>query len=305
MMGLLRLSVARHATLETALRDDVPEVLANAAQIRQIVMNLVMNSSEAMGNGEGRIRVATTWGNRPSILARTSIETLAEGDYVQLEVADNGIGMSDETQSRMFDPFFTTKSAGHGLGLAVVQGIVRGLGGGIHVRSEVGKGTAIKVFLPCIRVTAGTVAEPLSHAASAAALKITVLVVEDELPLRQAVVKLLRKAGFQVREAADGSAALDLLRSRGAEIDVVLLDMTIPGASSREVAAEAAVAWPNMKLVLTSAYSQEMLSPLITGSQVRAFVRKPYRVAELSETLRNAVKPIVAASESCPSNSRI
>ena len=132
----------------------------------------------------------------------------------------HGSGMSLETQAKVFDPFFTTKSAGRGLGLAVVHGIVRDLRGSIHIASEPGKGTTFQVLLPCAEGTAEAASEPISSAAASArpSRACTVLVVEDEDPLRQAVAKMLRKNGFGVLEAADGSAAIDLLRANGARL---------------------------------------------------------------------------------------
>ena len=173
--------------------------------------------------------------------AGATTEDLAEGDYVELEVSDTGSGMSHEIQARIFDPFFSTKSAGRGLGLPVIHGIVRSLRGAIRVESEVGKGTTFQILLPsngnAALVTRDTVAgnEQELHRSSEA----TVLVVEDEAPLRLAVKKMLGKAGFTVLEAADGSEAVELLRSNALRIDLLLLDMTIPGCSSQEVLREA------------------------------------------------------------------
>ena len=147
MVELLKVSVSKHAVLETDLGQDLPAVRANAAQLRQIVMNLVTNASEAIGDRDGVIRVTT----RRVTLDETAPDWigLPDGDYVQLEVSDTGCGMSPETQAKVFDPFFTTKSAGRGLGLAVVHGIVRSLGGTIHLASEPDKGTTFQILLPC------------------------------------------------------------------------------------------------------------------------------------------------------------
>src|SRR5262249_10119633 len=162
-----------------------------------------------------------------------------------------GCGMSPQTQAKVFDPFFTTKSAGRGLGLAVVQGIVRSLGGAIDFASEPDKGTTFQVWL-----RAETTIGVGDHAATDDAESVvpsdhgTILVVEDEDYLRQAIVKMLRKSGFEALAAGDGSSAIDLLRANGANIDVILLDMTIPGASSSEVLAEAANVRPHIKVIL-------------------------------------------------------
>ena len=217
-------------------------------------------------------------------------KTLADGDYVQLEVSDTGRGMSAQTQAKVFDPFFTTKSAGRGLGLAVVQGIVRSLGGAIHLASDLDKGTTFQILLPCAEAAPGTSGPAISGIGELAASRHgTVLVVEDEAHLRQAVVRMLRKTGFEVFEAADGSSAIDLLRMDGGKIDVILLDMTIPGASSHEVLAEAVHAKPNIRVILTSAYSQETIAGAMSLPQIRSFIRKPFQFGDLLNTLRTSL----------------
>jgi PAS domain S-box-containing protein len=291
MMELLKVSVSKRAILEADLGQDLPAVRGNVAQFRQILMNLVMNASEAIADHDGVIRVTTSRVKAGPGAPRTIPERLAGGDYLQLEVSDTGCGMSQETQARVFDPFFTTKSAGHGLGLAVVQGIVRGLGGSIDIASDPGRGSTFQVLLPCAETTAEVTNEPMSGAGESARLSqtFTVLVVEDEDAIRQAVVKMLRRMGFDVLEVANGSAAIDLLRANGDKIDAILLDMTIPGASSHEVVAEAAHARTDITVILTSAYSQEMLTPAMGASQIRGFIRKPFQFGDLVKTLHNAL----------------
>jgi signal transduction histidine kinase/ligand-binding sensor domain-containing protein/CheY-like chemotaxis protein len=288
MLEFLRISVSKRARLVTDLSQDLPKVRASAAQLRQVVMNLLTNASEAVGDRDGMIRVATR--RVTASHAATIAKGLAAPSYLQLEVSDTGCGMSRETQARVFDPFFTTKRAGHGLGLAVVHGIVRGLGGAIQITSDLGQGTTIHILLPCAETGAETSRQPRKDSVQAArpSREFSVLVVEDEDPLRLAVVKMLRNTGFEVLEAANGSVAINLLRANQGKIDVVLLDMTIPGASSREVVAEAAQIRPDIRVVLTSAYSQEMLKPPMNTSQIHAFIRKPFQFADLVETLRNA-----------------
>jgi CheY-like chemotaxis protein len=199
--------------------------------------------------------------------------------------------MSSQTQAKVFDPFFTTKSAGRGLGLAVVQGIVRSLGGAIHLTSERDEGTTFRVLLPCAETTADASSRVMSGDGELAAppQNGTVLVVEDEADLRQPIVKMLRKTGFVVLEAADGSSAIDLLRANGGKIDVILLDMTIPGASIHEIVAEAANARPNIRVILTSAYSQGMIAGAMSPPQIRSFIRKPFQLGDLLKTLRSSL----------------
>jgi len=288
MVDLLKVSVSRHATLETDLDMDLPAVRANAAQLRQIVMNLVTNASEAIGDRDGVIRVTT--GHVVIDRVAAISKGVTEGDYVQLEVSDTGGGIPLETQASVFDPFFTTKSAGRGLGLAVVQGIVRKLGGVIHLASEPGKGTLFQILLPS-EARVGATAGPIRSAAEAArpSRKATVLFVEDEDPLRQAIAKMLRKKGFEVLEAANGGTAIDLLRANSDKIDAILLDMTIPGRSSGEVVAEASQVRPDSKVILTSAYSEEMVMATMSSPLIRGFIRKPFQLGDLLQTLRNVV----------------
>ena len=291
MMDLLKISVSKRATLDTDFGEDLPAVRTNPAQIRQIVMNLVTNASEALGERDGLIRVTTRCVKVDPGSSAAILDGLAVGDYLKLEVSDTGSGMSPETQTRVFDPFFTTKSAGRGLGLAVVDGIVRGLGGAIRVTSEISKGTAFQILLPCTETLDGVSSPTMSSTLEefpGPSGSAVILIVEDEEVLRQAVTRMLRMNGFEVLEAADGSSAINLLRAAVDRIEVILLDMTLPGASSAEVVAEAGRTRPDVRVILTSAYSQEMLTAPFSSSQVRGFIRKPFQLADLLNTLRRA-----------------
>jgi signal transduction histidine kinase/CheY-like chemotaxis protein/ligand-binding sensor domain-containing protein len=285
---LLKLSVSKRVVLATDLGSELPPVWASPAQIRQIVMNLVSNASEAITARDGVVRVTTRHITSPC--AQATARGLAEGHYLQLEVTDTGCGMSQEMQTKVFDPFFTTRGAGHGLGLAVVHGIVRSLRGAIYVASEVGHGSTFQVWLPCAEATTEATGDGASAAgeSSLGSREFIVLVVEDEDSLRQAVIGMLRRLGVSVLGAADGTTAIELLRANRGKIDVILLDMTIPGASSHEVMAEATQSRPGIRVILTSAYSQEMLKSSMSASQVHGFIRKPYRLRELVQTLREA-----------------
>ena len=289
MYGLLKSAISKRAVLVTDLSEHLPAVKARTAQLDQVLMNLVVNASDAIKGGDGVIRVTTrrvTVGPNSAGAAR---DDLAEGDYVELEVSDTGSGMPQDIQARVFDPFFSTKSAGRGLGLAVIHGIIRSLRGVIRVESGVGKGTTFRILLPsegtAARETRDTTGREELHGWSDA----TVLVVEDEAPLRVAVKKMLGKAGFTVLEAADGSEAVKLIHSTDSEIDLLFLDMTIPGCSSHEVLREAVEAWPQVKVILTSAYSEEMVKGTLSAPQVRGFVRKPFQLGTLLSMLRHAL----------------
>jgi PAS domain S-box-containing protein len=285
MLGLLKVSVSKHARIETDLAKDLPTVRANPAQISQLLMNLVTNASDAIGDRNGMIRVITRRVTAGS--GAPERRPLTERDCLQLEVLDTGCGMRPETQARVFEPFFSTKSMGRGIGLAVVDGIVRSLGGAIQLESEPEKGTAIRISLPAAetdskaidRAGSDSVEEPRQSRVT------TVLVVEDEAPLRQVVSKMLGKTGVFVIEAADGGTALDAIRTQQNRIDVVVLDITIPGASSREIFEEAMRLRPEVRVIVTSAYSEEVAAMSLRGP-VQHFLRKPYRLADLAKLIQ-------------------
>jgi PAS domain S-box-containing protein len=290
MLQLLKVSISKHAILKIELGQDLPSVQANPAQIRQVVMNLVTNASEALGERSGEIRVASgTVKIGPGSPAPGGID-LAEGDYLRLEIFDTGRGMTPEVRARIFDPFFSTKRAGRGLGLSAVQGIIRSHGGTISVESAPGQGSRFEILLPCfdqatqetkgITVTPST-KEPLAIAG-------TVLVVEDEETLRLAVSMMLRKAGFSVIEAGDGTTGVNLFRANERKIDVVLLDMTLPGMSGREVLEELQRIQPGVKVILTTAFSQARALSSIAEQHLWGYVRKPYQLSELTSLLRKA-----------------
>jgi CheY-like chemotaxis protein len=283
--------------LKTDLGTQLPAVLANPAQVRQIVMNLIVNASESLGEKEGVISVTTSVESRGEEQVRGGDVQLPSGEYVRLQVSDTGCGISDPARARMFDPFFTTKFAGRGLGLAVVQGIVRARGGAIDVASTPGQGTTFTILLPSASESSG---QPASAAIPAlggqhAPTIGTVLFVEDEESLRFAVSKMLRKTGFSVIEAADGRRAFELLES-DLKIDVLFLDMTVPGTPSSAVIDKAMRTRPEITILLTSAYHQETVMKGIQSPQIRAFLRKPFRLDELVPLLKNglASKPVDA-----------
>ncbi|HVE17268.1 MAG TPA: PAS domain-containing protein, partial [Chthoniobacterales bacterium] len=295
MLGLLKVAISRHATLATNLAEDLPAVQARSAQLSQIVMNLVVNASEALGDREGVIRV--TADHKTIGVSEAEEKGLPIGDYVRLEVSDTGCGMTPDTQAKVFDPFFTTKFSGRGLGLAVVHGIVRSLRASIQVASEPGRGATFEVLLPCAetgRNPAEAAASPIED--SVPPRRAAILFVEDEEQLRLPVAKMLRSAGLAVFEAANGSDAIDLLHARGADIDLVLLDLTIPGSSSQEVVAETSQASPYVKVILTSAYSEEVAKSMIDSPLVSGFIRKPFRLGDLVQTVRGVLNASLTRS---------
>jgi len=281
MINLLRISISKRAVITADLGKDLPPLRGNPAQLRQIVMNLVTNASEAIGDREGVISVKTGRVTVGRDSTGTESEHWATGDFLQFEVSDTGCGIPVEAQARVFDPFFTTKSTGRGLGLAVVHGIIQALGGTIRLESEVGHGTKFQILMPCTELRAEVTHYHSSPARERTSVyNQTILIVEDEDPLRRPLAKMLQNTGFTVIEAVDGYGALQKIRSTEEYIDVLLLDITLPGAPSREVFEQAKRLRPEMKVIVTSAYSQEMAAASLAGT-VEHFIRKPYGVGDL------------------------
>jgi signal transduction histidine kinase/CheY-like chemotaxis protein len=288
MAEILKLSISKRATLHTDVDQDLPLLRGSGAQIRQIVMNLVMNASEAIGDRDGVVRLTA----RRVEVGQDRLPGIpgdaAEGDFVQLEVTDTGKGMTPETRARVFDPFFTTKPLGHGLGLPVVSGIVRSLGGAIDVASEPGAGTTFRVLLRCAESTANISPDQPSPAETTVANRAgTALIVEDEDSLRCAAAKMLRNSGLTVLEAADGGKAIEAIRG-DTVIDVLLLDVTLPGAPSREVLAEAKRLRPGMRVIVASAYGEEFAAASLQAD-VERFIRKPYSLRDLLGLVRQTL----------------
>jgi two-component system cell cycle sensor histidine kinase/response regulator CckA len=289
MLALLRVSISKRATLKTNLEENLPKVWANPPEIRQVVMNLIINASEAIGEDEGVIEVTTSRVADGKSVHSGSARELSQGDYVLLEVSDTGCGLTEEQRTRIFDPFFTTKFAGRGLGLAVVQGIVGSHRGIINVVSTAGQGTAFHVYLPCASQSSDSrdiVQEKRPRSESLAGR--TVLVVEDEEVLRHSLVRMLRIQGLSVLEAEDGTAAIRLLRKKKYNFDTILLDLTIPGASSREVIDEAQRVRPEMTLIIASAHSRASAEHSLK-MHISAFLRKPFQFSDVIHALRETL----------------
>ncbi|HXK04402.1 MAG TPA: PAS domain S-box protein [Verrucomicrobiae bacterium] len=281
MLQLLKVSISKRATLAVDLPARLPLVLGSAPQLRQVVLNLITNASEAIGEDGGAISVTVN-----SVGAQDDSGT----DSVRLVVRDTGIGMTPEVQARIFDPFYSTKFAGRGLGLAAVQGIVRGHGGSIHVTSAPGRGSRFEILLPCTSRPEPKGGQDMPVAVARASAGDTVLLVEDEDSLRVAVARMLERNGYSVIEAADGRLATDLYRASHSEIDLVLLDMTLPRMAGNEVLAELRRINPNVAVVLTSAYGQETVVRALADQAPCPYIRKPYPMNELMSLLRDVLR---------------
>ncbi len=295
ILDLLKVSISKHARIETDLPRDLPTIRATPSQIRQVLMNLISNASEAIGNRDGTIRIATT----KVTLSPESSSAIPKlcGEYIRLEVADTGRGMTADLQARIFDPFFTTKLTGsHGHGLPVVHRLVQRLNGAVEVSSVPEQGTTFTVYLPA-EASAPQSVTPIANSLQFSPP--TILFVEDEEQLRQAISKILRTHGYTVIEASDGSAALDAMRAHQNEIDLLILDITLPGASSRQVHEEARRLRPDLPVIVTSAKSEEMAAAMLSTG-VESFLRKPFLSLDLIDRIRRMIRPVPQKANPVP-----
>jgi two-component system, cell cycle sensor histidine kinase and response regulator CckA len=285
---LLQSSIDKNTTLRFHLAADLPAVLADATQIRQVIMNLVLNASEAMGGQAGEVTVVTghVQADREFLDDAVMAPDLPTGDYAFLEVTDKGCGMSPATAARVFDPFFTTKFTGRGLGLAAVLGIVRGHRGALKVRSKLGSGTTFQILLPC--VTEGGVAAPASPERSVNWRGSgTVLLVDDEETVRNAGKSMLESFGFEVLTAENGREALRIFRDQDHQIAAVLLDLTMPQMDGEETFRELRQLQADVKVALMSGYNEQDATQHFIGRGLAAFVQKPFDVDSLRRTLQD------------------
>jgi PAS domain S-box-containing protein len=289
MTHILEVSVSKKAVLKYNLARDLPAIEADANQVRQVLMNLITNAAEAVGEQSGVISVSTgALHCAKEYLAGMYLdEELPEGLYVYAEVADTGCGMTPEVQQRMFEPFFTTKFTGRGLGMAAVLGILRGHKGAVKVYSEPGKGTTLKVLFPASRKAAAAdgKAEPAAEWRGAG----TVLLVDDEQTIRAVVADMLTAMGFRVVTAANGRQALELYRVHQDEIVCVLLDLTMPEFGGEETFRELRQMNPSVRVILTSGYNEQEVTQRFAGKGLAGFMQKPYALAALKAKLRQAI----------------
>ena len=287
MAHLLKTTISKKAILNLNLERELPPIQADPSQIRQIVMNLIINASEAIGDRSGVITVSVGATRcDEEYLTKTELrEALTPGLYVHIEVTDTGHGMDAETRSRIFEPFFSTKFTGRGLGLAAVLGIVRAHMGAMKVYSEPGKGTTFKILFPALAkgedIALPMEASPLANWRGTG----TILLVEDEESLIALGARMLEHLGLTVLTAADGLQAVDLYRERGKEIDLVLMDLTMPHMDGAEAFGELRRLNPDVQVVLASGYSKEDVGSRFAGKRPAGIIQKPYTLSKLREAL--------------------
>jgi PAS domain S-box-containing protein len=286
---LLQVSISKKAMLRCHFAEDLPAIEADPAQMRQVVMNLVINASEAIGDQEGIIAVTTGVMTCDALYLQNGhmIASPPAGTYVYLEVTDTGSGMDAATQAKIFDPFFTTKFTGRGLGLAAVLGIMRSHNGAIKVHSELGKGSTFRVLFPAsVKAVESSESETpaeLWHGTG------TILLVDDEDAVRNVTRKILERCGFRVIAAADGREAISLFQEHAHEVACVLLDLTMPYMDGEETFRELRRIRPDARVIIASGYSEQEITRRFAGQALAGFIEKPYQMTVLNAKLREVL----------------
>jgi CheY-like chemotaxis protein len=288
--GLRRLK-GPGVALEFRHAADLRPVKIDPAQLDQVLVQLVLNSREALSERGGRILIETSNSEFDEAFVAGN-EGARLGPHVQIAVADDGRGMDPETLAHVFEPFFTTKEPGKGsgLGLAAVYGILKQNDGYVRVESRPGAGTTVRLWLPRVEAVTATPSARADRPEAAVARAGTVLVVEDEWAVRGLVRQVLSRAGFSVLEAGEGQEALDVAAKHGKDIDVLLADAVMPGMGGREVAERLRAERPGLKVILMSGYSWDALMADSDGAAEAEFLSKPFAPDELLARIEGLMK---------------
>jgi PAS domain S-box-containing protein len=285
---LIRTSIPRSVQLEAELTPHLPAVEADATQIQQLIMNLVINGAEAIGDRNGNVRVTTAIQHVDESWIEGSELTgeIVPGEYVAIEIQDTGCGMDEETRKHIFDPFFTTKFTGRGLGLAAAMGIVRGHKGAIKVYSALGKGSTFKVLLPVTELPARVAERRPTADAHPERGTGTILVVDDEEVVRRTAKSALQRYGYTVLTSENGREAVDIYRGMAESISMILLDMTMPVMGGEEALRNLKTINPRVRVLLSSGFNEVEAIRRFTGKGLAGFIQKPYTAAALAEKVR-------------------
>lgn len=278
--------IGEDVTLELVVDDDTGSTLADRGQLEQIVMNLVVNARDAMRPKGGTLTIETKCVTLDE--ANASVAGAPPGAYVLLSVADTGSGMNEDVLAHLFDPFFTTKTRGHGtgLGLSTVYGIVKQAGGGIHVESAPARGSRFDVYLPRVAPSRAPVGR--DEAAPRGGSE-TILLVEDQEPLRRAVSAILSDLGYAVLEAVDGAEALRILREPGSDVALLLTDVLMPKMRGPELAEIALAEQPGLHVLFVSGFVDDLSTLRLAGGKRPKLLAKPFALDALAAKVREAL----------------
>jgi len=291
MTHMLEVSISKKAILKYNFSKNLPLIKADTTQIRQIIMNLITNASEAIGDKSGIISISTgAMEADRNYLKQTFIdENLKQGLYVFIEIADTGCGMDKQTIEKIFDPFFTTKFTGRGLGMAAVLGIVRGHNGALKIYSEKGQGTTIKVLLPAVKKGSKREKHTKQKIHEHLNLGATILLVDDEETVRAVGKSMLNELGFDVITSNDGKEALKIYKKNYKKIDCVILDLTMPRMDGQETFRRLKQINKNVNVIMSSGYNQQEVTQRFVGKGLAGFIQKPYDLNILKEKIGKVI----------------
>ncbi len=300
LLPLIEASISKQVRLNLDFAKPSVSVCVDPTQIRQIIMNLVINASDAIGKTTGDILIKTgrQTVDRRYLQGCVLSPDLPGGDYAFLEVSDTGCGMDAETLAKIFDPFFTTKFTGRGLGLAAVLGIIRGHQGALHVSSRPGFGSTFRLLLPCAGLplegmqSNAPFAQPAKPAAASGPAQARILLVDDDEQVRIVGEQILRSLGHQPTLAADGETALRRYKNAPGDYDLVLLDLTMPGMDGAEVLRRLHAITPELPVLLMSGYSEQDAAGSFSANPCVSFLQKPFTMQVLRERIEKMLKAL-------------
>ncbi len=290
--NLLRTMISKNITLNFDLDDEIPYIMADKTQIQQVVMNLIINGAEAIGETQGSLRIATGYHFCSQEYLKLSHlqEKPKPGNFSFVEVSDTGCGIGKDMIKKIFDPFFTTKFTGRGLGLAAVLGIMRGHSGAIMVYSEEGRGSTFKVLFPVIENQENDEEDSSEIQKDDITLSGKVLIVDDEDYVRKIASQMLQRMGFTTITAENGIKALEILTNERFTIDLIILDLTMPYMDGKRTFSEIRKLQPDLKIILSSGYNQQDVTQKFVGKQLTGFIQKPYQFDDLKKVMKEVMK---------------
>jgi PAS domain S-box-containing protein len=290
---MLKSTLPQNAVIKPEFSANIPMIKGDPSQLHQVVMNLIINASEAIGVGHGEVNVSLA---KFEVIAGKTLDdyngkSIPHGEYICLEVTDNGCGMDNDTKWKLFEPFYTTKFTGRGLGMSAVLGIVKSHHGALQVFSQLGQGTTFKVYLPALVFKlSGSSGEGSSTFEAAWQGSGTILLAEDEEQVRFIAKELLEMFGFTVLEAVNGKEALDMYQKNSADISLVFTDMGMPVMDGYELFEELKKLKPELPIIISSGYGDAEVSTRIGSDNIAGIISKPYNPHKLQEVLKSVVE---------------
>ncbi len=294
IVSMSKSSIGQNLKITSDLASDIPPIMADASQIRQVAMNLIINAAEAVGESQGNIRISLS---KTAIKADQPVRDhqgniIPPGLYACLEVTDNGCGMNNEIRQRLFEPFYTTKFTGRGLGMSAVLGIIKSHNGALQLFSQPAKGTTFKIYLP-IQMTELTTDDQLQQQTCPPTTwkgNGTILLVEDEEQVICVAEIMLKELGFTVIKAFNGKEGLKLYQQNAADITMVVTDIGMPVMDGYALIRELKKIKPDLPIIITSGFGEVDVASRIPGEGIVGLINKPYSFIQLRDLLRSAVE---------------